>query len=586
MENQFGFFDALKFLKRYVMAHKGNFIMFYLGWLFKSFLIVIIPILFGEMIDEIVYNNNRDTFFQIGLMVGGLYLIAWILYFFIYRQHNYLMTKFAYHIKKDLFEHFLVMKAKILVNIDEGALMALFLWYPMECVHLLVRGVLHQINRIITVILVLGAIVRINLIMGIIVLVMVGISIILTKVVGEKMKGQALKQRLQNEKNQSWILEMLSGMTQIRLLSAQPYVNDQLEQKMNHIFGIRKKTNQINTTYSNLLIASRVILQILLYAYIATLAFQDKITIGEITMVLSYFTLLTGHITEIYDEWKNAMERVPIVQKISDFLKTPTEEEWIGKDTIEKEPLGIALDRVTFGYEEGNRQDSSIVLNNISFMIQPGKRIGLVGDSGCGKSTIANLLLGLFEPQQGRILLQNRDIKDFQLESIRERVGLISQQVSIMDGSIRDNLRVVREEATLEDMIKACQCAGIWDYIQTLPNGLDTIIGRNGMELSGGEKQRISIARIYLKQPEVIIFDESTSALDFDTEKQLMSYWEQILQDHTVIIISHRFTTLSTCEEIYVMKNGRIQEHGDLEHLMQKDTYFSQLFRIKEAVNV
>ncbi len=577
MKNQYVLFDALKFLKKYMFAHKGSFLKFYLGWLFQSIIMVITPTLFGKMVDEVVYNNNQETFFQIGFLVAGLYLCCWILYFFIYRQHNYLMTKFAYQIKKELFEHFLIMKAEKLNHMEEGEWMSLITWYPMECVHLLVRGVIHQINRMISIILIVFAIVQIDLLMGAIVLSIVCISIILSKMAGEKINHQALLLRRQNEKNQSWILEMLSGMMQIKLLSAEPYVREKLGENIKHVFDIRAKSNQITVKYSNLLLASRTLLLVLLYAYLAFLSFQSKLTIGELTTILAYHSSLMISIANVYDNWKNAVERVPFVQKIQEFLNTPTEKEWTGTQELGKDLLSVQFDEVSFRYEDKR------VLNQIAFTIRPGEKIGLVGESGCGKTTIASLLMGLFEPEEGVIRIQNKDMRKFRLESLRERIGLISQQVSIIDGTIRENLSAVREESTLDELMKACQYAGIWDYIQSLPQGLDTMIGRNGIELSGGEKQRLSIARIYLKQPEIIIFDESTSALDFETEKQIMGYWDNILNNHTAIIITHRLTTLSCCDEIFVMKDGSIIEQGTLSQLRNKGTYFNQLFRIQEG---
>lgn len=231
----------------------------------------------------------------------------------------------------------------------------------------------------------------------------------------------------------------------------------------------------------------------------------------------------------------------------------------------------IAYENVSFHYH-----DNRPILKNLSFRVAPGERIALVGNTGAGKSTILALLMRFWEPNSGRITLDGTDISEYSRASLRAHLGLVAQDSSLFNLSIRENLLFAKSNAT-EDEIKDALTKASADFVFSLENGLDTIIGERGLKLSGGEKQRIAIARLFLQNPEIIILDEATSALDNVTEKKIQASLENLLQGRTAIIIAHRLSTIQNVDRILYIENGEVTEEGNYQELIAKNGKFARL---------
>ena len=240
----------------------------------------------------------------------------------------------------------------------------------------------------------------------------------------------------------------------------------------------------------------------------------------------------------------------------------------------------IEFNNVYFNYE-----GCPVLFENLSFWIKNGKRTAIVGRSGCGKTTLAYMLLGFYYPCNGEILINNVDIAHYSKMSIRSNIGLIAQDVLIFNASIRENILFGNEMATDDEVIFACEKAGLWEFISTLPFALDTIIGPNGQEISYGQKQRIGIARIYVKNPSIIIFDEATSALDDETEMVIHRAWQELLNDRTVIIIAHKLSSVLMSDYVVVVEDGKAVSYGSTEDIVQNDVKFKEIFVIEENNN-
>ena len=224
----------------------------------------------------------------------------------------------------------------------------------------------------------------------------------------------------------------------------------------------------------------------------------------------------------------------------------------------------VANDKnLSFEYEK-----SSLILKNININIQKGQRIGIVGASGNGKSTLAKLLLHFYEATKGSILIDNIDIKDITDESFRKLVGSVQQENTIFPGSVLSNITYGSENAMENEIIKACKKAHIYDFIMSLPDKFNTELGPRGLELSGGQKQRIALARLFLKNPQIIILDEATSALDNGTETLIQDAINELDRNSTVITIAHRLSTIKDCDVIYVIDNHTIAESGNHDQLV------------------
>ena len=233
----------------------------------------------------------------------------------------------------------------------------------------------------------------------------------------------------------------------------------------------------------------------------------------------------------------------------------------------------IEFDHVKFSYNPEKE-----ILKDINFAVDGGKMVAVVGTSGSGKSTLVNLIPRLYDVTGGSVKVGGVDVREYDLKYLRENVGMVTQDTYLFNGTIMENLKYAKDDATEEEIIEACKVANINDFIQAQPDGYNTIVGNRGLKLSGGEKQRISIARVVLKDPRVLILDEATSALDSISESAIQDALEAVMKGRTSIVIAHRLTTILQADEIIAIKDGVIAEQGTHDELLEKDGVYKELY--------
>lgn len=243
-------------------------------------------------------------------------------------------------------------------------------------------------------------------------------------------------------------------------------------------------------------------------------------------------------------------------------------------ETVEKE---IVFDHVSFAYED------QLILKDLSITVKAGEAVAIVGESGVGKSTLLDLLPRFYDVTSGRILIDGKDVRDLTQRSLREKIGIVTQQTILFDDTIRNNIAYGRPDLPLASVVDAARAAHAHDFIMGLPKQYDTIIGENGIKLSGGERQRIAIARALLKNPPVLILDEATSNLDSDSEKAVQSALEELMKGRTTIVVAHRLSTIRNVDRIYVLVDGRVAEQGSHDELLALDREFARLYNLQFA---
>jgi ABC-type multidrug transport system fused ATPase/permease subunit len=219
------------------------------------------------------------------------------------------------------------------------------------------------------------------------------------------------------------------------------------------------------------------------------------------------------------------------------------------------------------------------VLDNLNLTIPAGATVAIVGESGCGKSTLLKLLMRFYDPVEGQVLVDGVDLRDFDLESLRRQVGIVSQEPFIFNGTLCENIALGDPDAELNDIIAAARAAGLDEFINRLPDRFETMLGERGANLSGGERQRLAIARALLRKPALLIFDEATSHLDTSTERAIQENLRGVFADRSVLLVAHRLSTIRDADLIYVMHRGQIVEQGDHESLMAADGRYAELWR-------
>ncbi len=568
--------SSIIFLSKYISIYKANFIKFYFGWLFDSIISVVLPILFGLMIDEIVYRQNMNTFLHIGIVVAVVSLFSMGLYFLIYAQHSFIMNMFSLQIKKDIFSHFMKSHANYLTSANSGEIVACLTYYPTECVHFIVRGVIHQFNRILVMLLIIVSLFNTNIIAGFTVLIMSIVVFLLTSKIGDKVRKYATAYREDYSVYTGWIFEILKALRDIRILNAVDYVCKLFTTNNFKLFDKKNKLNFINITSSNIVGLINLTARMIIYCLSGYLAYKGELTIGVFLVIVTYYNRLQNEIVLLNTSYNDSQNRISFIQRIYDFLQTETEDSWQGKENLNVENGNIEFHNVNFSYKDSNQ-----ILNCFDLNVKAGEKFALVGGSGCGKTTAAHLLNGLFKPQSGEILIDGKNIELYSLKSIRNEIGILEQDILLFDGTIMYNLLLGNPKATEEEIIKACKQAGIIDFIDSLPDGFNTMLGKEGVGLSGGQKQRLGIVRLYLRNPKIIILDEATSALDEKTEKEILSAWMEVLNNRTSIIIAHKQSAVMLCNRSGIIQNGHIISIGDPNEMEKYDENFRLLFAIQ-----
>ncbi|MEK6481476.1 ABC transporter transmembrane domain-containing protein [Catalinimonas sp. 4WD22] len=315
--------------------------------------------------------------------------------------------------------------------------------------------------------------------------------------------------------------------------------------------------------------------------YGASLVEEGNITIGELISFILYTTLIGGSIAGLGDLYGQIQKAVGASERVLDILNQQEELDPTQYYKAKSGPIiqgAISFQNVAFSYP--TRSDIQ-VLNNISFKINKGEKIALVGHSGAGKSTITQLLLRYYDVDQGKIMVDEQDIKNYDLLEYRKHIGIVPQEVILFGGSIKENIMYGRPGASLDDIRLAAEKANAHDFIEAFPEGYNTKVGERGVKLSGGQRQRVAIARAILKNPEILILDEATSSLDAESEYLVQQALDRLMENRTTIIIAHRLATIKKVDQIYVLKGGKIVEQGTHEQLNTLQGDYSNLVRLQ-----
>ena len=304
---------------------------------------------------------------------------------------------------------------------------------------------------------------------------------------------------------------------------------------------------------------------------------EGKITAGALVAFLTYAVNLANPVKRISRAFGTMQQALAAADRVFAVMDLP---EMIA-DKLDAKPLPkvtgrVKVDNVSFSYNE-----EAPAVKNISFDVKPGQMIAFVGPSGAGKSTIANLLPRFYDVTEGSITVEGMDVRDVTLSSLREQIGIVPQETMLFSGTVWENIRYGRLDATNEEIVEAAKAANADEFIRQLPNGYDTKLGERGVNISGGQRQRLAIARAILKDPQILILDEATSALDTESEKVVQAALDRLMVGRTSFVIAHRLSTILSADRILVLDHGEIVEDGTHEELLVKGGLYSNLYNIQ-----
>ena len=385
-------------------------------------------------------------------------------------------------------------------------------------------------------------------------------------------------------KEQSYVIEAFSGIATVKSMAVEHRVRWRWEEYLNKAVKkgfsgqvIGNKVQVISSTIQ--VIATTAVLW-----FGAWQVIQDQLTVGQ----LIAFNMLLGNVISPFQRlavlWNQIQEIIISIERINDVLEAEPEEDWQVHPRQSLPPINgqISFQNVSFRYHP---DDKANVIENLDFEVQAGQTIALVGRSGSGKSTLAKLTLSLYSPTEGKILVDGHDLANISPSSLRRQVGVVDQANFLFGGTIRENISVKHPEATLDEVREAAEQAGADEFIQKLPLKYDTLVGERGGSLSGGQCQRLAIARALLGDPRLLILDEATSSLDAESERIIQNNLNAIIRDRTTIIIAHRLSTIRQADQILVLDKGVLVERGTHDELMNRQGHYFYLNQQQLAVS-
>lgn len=533
---------------------------------------VVLPMLFKLIIDYSFANKDLYSFFVLLLVAGILYGVKIFLFFLIDLNFVYVMHGFHVSIAKKVYKQIHRMKANEIekmsageliyqTNVNSGLFWDTIFW-----------SFFYLINPVVQLIITLIFVVFIDCKLAGIITMLLFVATILSNKITDTIKKEQKKLHDLSKEYDGFLYNTFDSIRDINILGCYKQFGTQIEKRLKHMHELKVKLACKEFHVESIISFVRLIYTLFIYIYLSVVSINGSLTIGEFVTLIAYWEVLKNSFSSINFYLINIKKRASGLDSVVELLEKSVEAE--GEETYLLEAnKQIEFENVSFGYEDGKN-----ILENVNLRIKPNERIAIVGESGSGKSTIINLLTKQYKINSGHIRIFGNEIDEIGINAIRNAIGVVYQEPYIFEGTIRYNILLGKMSSTEEEIVKACKYANIWSFISSLPLGLDTYIGGEDDNLSWGQKQRICIARVFLKNPPILIFDEATSALDSEGEKIIKDAWGTLVKDRTVINISHRLTTIYDCDRIAVLEGGKIQEIGTHSELIINNKEYRKLF--------
>ena len=568
----------LKRIFSYLKPYRGQLTGVLLCIVVSATLSTLPSILTGRIIDEGLIAGDLPVLVRLILLSLGVTLGANL----IGVGQSYLNTWIAQHITFDMrgqmFRHLQQMSQRFFTSTNQGEIITRMTGDISGVESVITNTFSNILSNVCTLAVAVTAMYRKNWILATIGILVVPLFALPTRRAGKTRwtltrQAQACNDEINGILNETM---SVSGQTLVKLFTREDYEYGRYQEASQRMIRLNIREKLAGRWFMVVVSTFASIGPMLLYLVggILMMRYDAQLTVGDITVLVTLLGRMYGPVNQLLNLQVEWMRSMAMFSRIFEYFDMPVEIKNPEHPLIPKEAHGaVSFSHVDFSYD-GSRQ----ILKDVSFELKPGHSVAIVGPSGSGKSTLINLIPRLYDVTAGEVLFDGTDVRALDLSWLRDSIGVVTQDTYLFNGTIRDNLLYAKPDATDEELLAACDQANVLEFLGRQEKGLDTVVGNRGLKLSGGEKQRLSIARALLKDPALLIFDEATSALDSISESKIQAAIDPLVESRTSILIAHRLSTILSADEILVLKDGQIVEHGRHEDLVNRGGVYTELY--------
>lgn len=544
-------------------------------------IVLALPLIIRYVTSTLIYLETDVILSQIKVLALVLFvMVAVECYskFFISNYGHVMGAKIEYNMRAEIFDHLQKLSFGFYDNQKVGQLMSRITTDLFDITELMHHG---PENLILSVVKIVGAFVILVTISPALAFAAFGVLPFMfayAYFLNGKMRRAFKQNRVRIAEINAQIEDNLSGIRVVKSFANEEVENRKFKGGNDGFLSAKKNSYHYMGSFHAGLGAFTTLIQVNVIIVGAVLIAKGSVSVSDMVTFLLYISVFTDPVrtlidfTEQFQNGYTGFERFCEIMAIEPDIQDK-------KDAVAlKDVRGdIRFENVSFQYEENTER----VLKNINLNVPAGAYMALVGSSGAGKSTLCSLIPRFYDVTGGAVKIDGTDVRDIQLKSLREHIGIVQQDVYLFVGTVYDNIRYGRPDATREEVIEAAKNANAHEFIMSLPNGYETDIGQRGIKLSGGQKQRLSIARVFLKNPPILIFDEATSALDNESEKVVQDSLEKLAKNRTTFVIAHRLSTIKNAEKILVLSDEGIEEEGTHDELLAQGGIYEKLYNMQ-----
>lgn len=564
----------LKRFFQYYKPHKKLFVIDTICAFLVAACNMFYPMITKNIINDYVPNKNMQ------LLV--IWCVALLLIYFIKALFTYIVQYWGHvlgvriqgDMRRAMFCHIQKLPYTYFDTHKTGAIMSRLVNDLFEISELAHHGPEDVLTSVISIVGAFIMLATINIYLTLIVFIFIPLLLIFAIKNRKKMNDAFSTMREEVSKVNADVETTVSGVRVTKAYNSQSYVQKRFDKVNKNFISARSKAYKAMGIFGSGMgfISDFLYVAVLLAG--GVFMYFGSIDAGEFAAYILFIAMLLTPIKTIIVIYEEIQNGATGFKRFCEIMDEKTEEDAPGATDIEEVKGDIEFKNVEFSYE--NKKDEEI-LDGVSFFVPHGKTTALVGGSGGGKTTVCHLIMHFYELSGGEITLDGKDINTITRSSLRDKIGIVAQDVFIFDGTVKENIAFGKENATDEEIYEAAKRANIHDYVMTLPNGYETWVGERGVQLSGGQRQRISIARAFLKNPPILILDEATSALDNITEIQIQKALNELSEGRTVIAVAHRLSTIRNADQIIVLERGRVVEKGTHGELLKKNGRYAEM---------